>query len=175
MPKQKMPNQRPEMFRKNFEENFGITVTPEKLFRFMNAVTQNLGSGYQPPSEEDTKAAAAFLFELSQAAKYGDSWNDYKERMGVRTILGPGSPWRPQFAHLNSPEVSIVAEYLYRKRKGDPKANKDAACLQIAQMHDRGLSTGKAWFNKLLPLAENRLQLVGPLIDRREAAKNSQK
>ena len=64
MSKQKKPDQRPEVYRKYLEDDFGITVTPEKILGFVNTITRNLGSTYIPPSEEETKAAATFLLEL---------------------------------------------------------------------------------------------------------------
>ena len=66
MSKQRIPNQRPEVMREYMEEH-GITVTSEKLVRFINSVTRSIGSEFVPPNEEDTKAAAAFLLELMQA------------------------------------------------------------------------------------------------------------
>lgn len=156
MKKQKTPNQRPEVYRKDFEENYGITVTPEKLFRFMNAVTQNLGSGYQPPSEEDTKAAAAFLFELAQAAKYGDSWEPYKKRMGVKKIRD--KMFDPKAATLDSPAFGIVISYVLGKITHAEAKSAFAENVQPAS--DRQIEN---WIAAIKPRVETTLRSLNML------------
>ena len=92
--------------RKYLEEEYGIEVTSEKIFRFINTITQNLDSDYVSPDSEDTKAAAAILFELAQAGKYGDSWDPYKKRIGVRKLRE--NKFDPMYVTLDSPAFRIV-------------------------------------------------------------------
>lgn len=103
------------MFRKSFEEQFDINVTTEKIEEFVNTITQNLGSSYVVPSEESTKAAAAFLLELIQAGKYGDSWNSYKKRIGVRQIFGEKQKFKAEWETLDSPMYGVMFDLVLEK------------------------------------------------------------
>jgi len=102
----KKPDQSPEAFR-TFFENEGMTVTEGKIFGFID---ETMRSPYQPPSEENTKAAAALLFEMVQAAKYGQSWDQYKKRVGVRKAIDKG--FDPSLVTIDDPAFGLIMAHL---------------------------------------------------------------
>ena len=109
--REKQPDQSPEASRKYFEEQ-GITASLDKVWGFVYEAVLRSGP-YKPPSEENTKAAAVFLLEIIEAAKYGEPWDPYKSRLGVkkRTV----KRFDPKEVTVNHEAFGIVLAYVDKK------------------------------------------------------------
>ena len=140
--KQEKTDQSPAACRKYFEDQ-GITASLDKVWGFVYEAVLRFGP-YQPPSEENTKAAAVFLLEIIEAAKYGEPWDLYKERAGVkkRTV----KRFDPEEVTGDQEAFGIVLAYI------DKKINQPQAIeLFRERIHPGSDSTIMRWIKAIEP------------------------
>ncbi len=140
--KQEKTEQCPETFRKYFEDQ-GITASLDKVWGFVYEAVLRFGP-YQPPSEENTKAAAVFLLETIEAAKYGEPLDLYKKRAGVkkRTV----KRFDPEKVTVDQEVFSIVLAYI------DKKINQPQAIeLFRERIHPGSDITIRRWIKAIEP------------------------
>ena len=140
------PNQRPEVFRRFFEDR-GITVTQEAVLRFMNHAIEK---PCQDQADEDARAVAALLFELVQAAKYGQSWDPFKRRLGLRKRRS--NMFCPDAATIDSPAMGITLAWLQGELITKQAVSEFRQHVQPAS--DKQIQN---WLEELKPRAQNLL------------------
>ena len=140
--KQEKTGQSPEAFRKYCEDQ-GITTSLDKVWGFVYEAVLRFGP-YQPPSEENTKAAAVFLLEIIEAAKYGEPLDIFKKRAGAkkRTVKN----FDPEEVTVDQEAFGIVLAYI------DKKINQPQAIeLFRERIHPGSDSTIKGWIKAIEP------------------------
>lgn len=155
--KQKFPDQSPEAIRKNLEA-LGISVDPDRVFAFMNAAMNQ-----QPVDTEDARSAAAFLFELLQAAKYDRDWNAYKKRLGVKAdkrmaavMKGNKGAFDSRLVTMDSPVFGVVYRHLKSQDGGRGAAK--VVVLEVMELADVGETRAKEIIKDLTPKVKQAIE-----------------
>ncbi len=151
--KKKVIDQSPEIFRKSYE-NEGIVVDWDHVSGFISEVER---SPYTGVSKENAKVVSALLMEMIQAAKYGQGWDQYKKRIGVKKIME--KKFDPSLATTNDPAFCIVTGYL--RKKYTYKETIDLFNQHVCPASDRQI---ERWIDAIRPRAEKTIQFVDKLI-----------
>ncbi len=142
--RQKKPDQRPEVFRK-FYESEGIIIDGDKILDFINEVGR---FPYTGPSKENAQVVSALLVEMIQAAKYGEEWEPYKKRIGVKKITDKG--FDPSLVTINEPAFGLVMAYVDGKI-----SHKVAKALFIEEIYPCSPPQAERHIKAIKPRAES--------------------